>query len=478
MSPTLALALWLVLLLALLYFDPARVRGTSPALWMPVIWMFIMETRLPSQWLGGVGPHPAAAASQALEEGDSVDRIVYSFLIILAIGILVSRSFKWSVFFSRNRTLTAFLLFALVSVFWSDFPFIAAKRWFRDLGDYLAILVVLSDSVPLEAVRTFLRRLHYLVIPLSVLLVRYFPQVGVQYSIWTGAPEYTGAAMSKNMLGVLCMMSGIFFFWDTVTRWPERKEWRTRRIMLVNVAVIAMTLWLLNMSNSATSRVCLMLGCLVIMAAHSRWGKRHPTVIKVLMPASFLLYLILAFGFGLNGELARQVGRDPTLTGRTNIWNAVLSTHTNPLIGTGYESFWLGPRLNQVWRLATPVNETHDGYLDVYVNLGFIGLFLLGGLLISSYRTMCKNLTPLSSLASLSAALWTIALFYNVTEAAFSASFMCLTFLLGTVAVPQAAATVVVPVTVPSLRRSDSRGHEGTFVRGALRMQTRRPFSD
>ena len=56
------------------------------------------------------------------------------------------------------------------------------------------------------------------------------------------------------MLGVLCLISGIFFFWDTVTRWPERKERRTKRIILVNVAFIAMTLWLLNLSSSATSQ--------------------------------------------------------------------------------------------------------------------------------------------------------------------------------------------------------------------------------
>ena len=49
------------------------------------------------------------------------------------------------------------------------------------------------------------------------------------------------------MLGVLCLISGLFFFWDTVTRWPERKERRTKRIILVNVAFIAMTLWLLHL---------------------------------------------------------------------------------------------------------------------------------------------------------------------------------------------------------------------------------------
>ena len=67
-----------------------------------------------------------------------------------------------------------FLLFALLSVLWSDFPLVALKRWFRDLGNYLVILVVLSDPRPLEAVRALLRRLCYLLIPLSILLVKYY----------------------------------------------------------------------------------------------------------------------------------------------------------------------------------------------------------------------------------------------------------------------------------------------------------------
>ena len=112
-----------------------------------------------------------------------------------------------------------------------------------------------------------------------------------------------------------------------------------------------MTLWLLNLASSATSRVCLVIGCIVIIAARSEWAKRHPGFLKALIPATFCLYMILAFGFGFNGEFAGAVGRDPTLTDRTKIWSLVLSMHTNPLIGTGYESFWLGSRLQIIWQV-------------------------------------------------------------------------------------------------------------------------------
>ena len=382
-------------------------------------------------------------AAQALEEGNPLNLTISSALILLAIGILVSRRFKWDHFLARNVVLMALLSFALLSVLWSDFPFVALKRWFRDLGNYLVILVALSDRRPLEAVRTLLRRLFFLLIPLSVVLIKYYPGLGKSWDPWTGIAEYSGVTTGKNMLGALCLVSGLFFFWDTVTRWADRKERRTKRIILVNVVFIAMTLWLLNVSNSATSRVCLVVGCLVIAAAHSKPVKRRPALLTVLIPLGICGYLLLAVGFGVDvsAVVAEAVGRDPTLTDRTKIWAFVLGMHTNPLVGAGYESFWLGPRLEYFWQYSGlgHINEAHNGFLEVYLNLGIIGLSLLGWFLIASYRTICRRLERFSSFGSLNLALWTTLLFYSATEASFRSGLMWLTFLMGAIAVPERA---------------------------------------
>jgi O-antigen ligase len=390
MPASVALLLWLLFALWLLRFDPAREPRTSLALWVPLIWMFIVGSRLPSQWLGG---QVGVTASQAFEEGNELDRSIFALLILLAFVVLVSRSFNWARFFTRNFFLMAFLIFALLSVLWSDFAFVAFKRWFRDLGNYLVILVVLSDPHPLEAVRTLLRRLCYLLIPFSILLIKYFPQIGKQYEFWSGNSMFVGAATSKNMLGVLCLVSGIYLFWDTIARWSERKERRTKRIIVLNIVLLGMTLWLLNLANSATSRICLALGCLVIAAAHTRAVKRNPAILKILIPVCLCVYMVLQFGFGINGELVGMVGRNANLTGRTDLWKLLLSMHTNPVLGTGYESFWLGSRLMYVWQVMAGINEAHNGYLDVYLNLGAIGVVLLVGFLLSSFRTICKRFT-------------------------------------------------------------------------------------
>jgi exopolysaccharide production protein ExoQ len=433
MSPSLALAVWLIFLAGLLYLDPARIVGTSPALWVPVIWMFIVGTRLPSQWLGG----KVVSAARAFEEGNSLDRTIFCIFILLATGILMSRSFKWSDFFGRNLALTAFLLFALLSVLWSDFPFVSFKRWFRDLGNYLVVLVVLSDPDPVEAVRTVLRRLCYILISLSVLLIKYYPDIGIQYNYWTGGAMYVGPTTGKNLLGVVCLVSGLFFFWDIIVRWPDHNEWRTKRVILIDLAFIAMTLWLLHRANSATSRVCLILGCLVIAAAHTKVLQRRPKYLKALIPSCLLLYPILAFGFNMNAELAGAVGRDPTFTERTAIWDILPAMQPNLLLGAGYESFWLGNRLKVIWQSSVgSINEAHNGYLEVYLNLGIVGVLLLGAFLIASYRTICKRLTPFTSFASLTLALWSVMLLYNVTEAAFKWHPMWFMFLLAALAVP------------------------------------------
>jgi len=379
-------------------------------------------------------------ATQALEEGNPLDRTIFLLLTVAAIAILVSRSFQWGNFVVQNSALAFFLAFALLSVAWSDFPLPTFKKWFRDMGVYMAVLVVLSDPRPLEAVRTVLRRVCYLLVPLSILLIKYYPYLGKSFSAW-GGQEYTGVSTSKNMLGAVCLVSGIFFFWDTVTRWHQRRDKLVRRVILVNIAFIGMILWLLNLSQSNTSTICLAIGCVMIAAANCNFGRRHPNWVKALAPVSFLVYLILTLGFGMGGQLSQAVGRSADMSDRTHIWEVLLSVPINPVLGTGYQSFWLGPRAEWVWaRLGGDnVLEAHNGYLQIYLELGLIGLFLLCMFLIATYRKIGKRLQPLTPLGSLGLGLWTLLLFYNVTEAAFGAGLLFINLLMGSLTVPQRA---------------------------------------
>jgi O-antigen ligase len=399
-------------------------------------WVVILGSRLPSQWLGTAG----ISATQVYEEGDLLDRTIYLILIMLAIHILAARSIKWGDLLAFNFALTLFLCYALLSITWSDFPFVSFKRWFRDLGNYLMILVVLADVRPLEAVQTLLRRLCYVLVPLSVVLIKYYPHIGRGYDDWTGTAYYMGATTSKNMLGVLCLVSGMFFFWDTTRRWSGRREGSAKRVIVVNIVFIGMTLWLLNLASSATSRLCLVIGCLIITAAQRRSVQTNVAGFKLMIPGALCGYLILQYGFNITDMVVQASGRDTTLTGRTELWQHLSRLGTDPLLGTGYESFWLGNRLQMLWaKFYFRPTQAHNGYLELYLNLGVVGLCLMAGFLIASYRRICKRLTTPRSFASLSLALWTILLFYNMTEAAFKSQLLWFTFLLASIAVPMPA---------------------------------------
>jgi exopolysaccharide production protein ExoQ len=151
--------------------------------------------------------------------------------------------------------------------------------------------------------------------------------------------------------------------------------------------------------------------------------------------------LILDFGFDMNGSMAGAIGKDPTLTDRTKIWAFVLGMHTNPLVGTGYQSFWLGQRLEYFWRNSGLgyLNEAHNGYLEVYLELGILGVALLIGFLVATYRGICRRLAPQPGLAVLGLAAWLVLVFYNMSEAAFEGGLLWTVILMTGISLPDRA---------------------------------------
>jgi len=118
--------------------------------------------------------------------------------------------------------------------------------------------------------------------------------------------------------------------------------------------------------------------------------------------------------------LVEAVGRDSTLTGRTAIWNQVLGMTVNPLFGAGYESFWLGERLEKIWQTNPEhPNQAHNGYLEVFLDLGLLGVTLLGVVMAWGYRSVVRALRWDPEAAGLKLAFFVVAAIYNLTEHAF-----------------------------------------------------------
>ena len=84
-------------------------------------------------------------------------------------------------------------------------------------------LLVLSEQEPWQAMQSLLRRTAYVLIPFSVLLIKYFPDLGVVYSRWTGEILWIGVTLQKNGLGRLCVISIFFLIWTFTRRWHKKE---------------------------------------------------------------------------------------------------------------------------------------------------------------------------------------------------------------------------------------------------------------
>jgi O-antigen ligase len=135
-----------------------------------------------------------------------------------------------------------------------------------------------------------------------------------------------------------------------------------------------------------------------------------------------------------------MMGRDPTLTGRTEIWHLVLGLADNPLFGTGFESFWLGKRLDKVWDIYYfHLNEAHNGYIEVYLNLGWLGIAALALVMVTAYRDIVNSFRYNPDAARLRLTFLITAAAYSLTEAGFRMmNPVWISFLLAAIAVPEA----------------------------------------
>jgi hypothetical protein len=112
----------------------------------------------------------------------------------------------------------------------------------------------------------------------------------------------------------------------------------------------------------------------------------------------------------------------------------------NPVFGTGFESFWVGPRLEKMTvSIDQTVNQAHNGYIEIFLNLGWTGVALLAGLLVSGYRRIVPAVRRQTQAGSLRLAYWLVALAYNFTEAGFKMmNPVWVVFLLSIAIVPHA----------------------------------------
>jgi exopolysaccharide production protein ExoQ len=415
LSPTLASCLAVAVIIFLFRRDIRQKPDITAALWLPLLWLVLGCSRSVSAWLNIFGLPVSGAPS--VEEGSPLDAWFYFALIIAGFFVLANRQVRLAEVVSNNGWLILFLVYCFISITWSDFPFIAFKRWLKILGHPIMALIVLTEPDPKEALIRLMKRCAYVVVPVSILFIKYYPELGRGFSPWGGA-VCTGITTDKNALGGDCLILGYFFFWYLLQTWRnERSRWRRNELWLIAGFSIGIW-WLFTQAHSATSSISLIVGILVILFVGIR--RINKNFIGTYMLAALVLLVASEMMFGLSSHMSENLGKGSELSGRTGLWTTLLGLHTNPILGTGFESFWLGKRLEQLEGIFYFVpNEAHNGYLETYLTLGIVGLFLMIGLFIATFRKIRLELFRDFEWGRYRLGFLAALILYNWTEAAF-----------------------------------------------------------
>jgi O-antigen ligase len=438
-------------LLGLFALDRVRGAQMSGALWIPVVWLLIAGSRPVSHWLiPGMGD-----TTDRYLEGSPFDRNVLTMLIVAALIVLIARGRRVGTLLRANGPILLFLFYCGLSILWSDFPDVAFKRWIRVVGDIAMVLVVLTDPSPSAAIKGLLARTGFVIVPLSIL-----------FDIWrgsTGREYHLGLTANKNMFGQISMILGLGAVWRFLSIFEGGERRGHTRRLVAHGSILAMALWCLLTANSATSTACFFVGSALI-AVTRRWALARKPAVVHLVVASLVFLALYATILNPNVGIASAMGKDPTLTGRTDVWLTVIGMAPDPWFGAGFESFWLGSRLTKLWNMFVwRPNEAHNGYIEVYLNLGWIGLSLLSVVLVTGYRRVVSGVRQDTDTGSLRLAYFVVAVIYSLTEAGFRMfSPVWIVFLLSIAAVfksqpenamSQSATTVSRTFPMPGLTR-------------------------
>ena len=359
----------------------------------------------------------------AIQEGSQVDRLFLGSLIILAIIVLARRGIQWRTVFARNRWLTALYSYAFISIMWSEVPFPSLKRFVRLLGGVIMALIILTETSPRESLEIVLKRLVYILIPFSLLLIKYFPHLGIAYREHTGGKSWIGVTMGKNELGVLCMVSGLYLLWNFFTLRRERLKRPSGIETTSYLLVFGMTIFMMvgEGAYSATALACLPAGVITffLLRAAKRYRLRIGLkglvipVVTIFLLAASLPFVQSSPISGVTGLL----GRDATFTSRTDIWKTLTPlAFDDAFFGHGFGGFWNGKIVT-----ILEVNEAHNGYLEVILILGIVGLLLLFAFLISycGYVYRCLQSGRDADWAIFGFCLLLMLILHEATEASF-----------------------------------------------------------
>jgi exopolysaccharide production protein ExoQ len=367
--------------------------------------------------LDGVSPFSNGPASmRAVSTGGSPlwDRLS-NVLIVGGCMIFVIRRYHAVLWLSRQMKLV--VLFPLLALIFCPVSQQITRTISSDsvlTGGILLIFYIMSRYTLNEVLELFLV-LGTGTIVASILFAIALPQYGRDL-MGGHSSAWKGIFSAKNYLGNIAL----FFLTAAVSYRPRTSFLRSVRVSQIFFCLVAIAF-----SHAATTYM--------LTTVYMAYATTLKTVRGFRKKDYFVAFILLFVAFAsviavivLQPEfLFSLLGKDATLTGRTEIWDAVAgSIAKRPLMGYGYQAFWLGFKgesyriiLTVTWALA----QAQNGFLDVMLEIGTGGLIIVLLLFAFAFRDGVSCLLRSSDDAQLRAVEWYLAiviltLIYNLDE--------------------------------------------------------------
>jgi exopolysaccharide production protein ExoQ len=178
-------------------------------------------------------------------------------------------------------------------------------------------------------------------------------------------PDFRGVFSQKNNLGQAMAIGAVGCLHGI----------RIGRARLRNILQLILVTILALMSKSATSMLAIVTFCTidaVIFMIRKGGLARMFAVVIIAFGAPFILVTLVA-----PDAFLETIGKDPTLTGRTEIWAFVIpDILQRPMLGWGYLAFWNpdNPAAREISdTVHWTVPQAHNGVLEILLSVGFIG---------------------------------------------------------------------------------------------------------
>jgi O-antigen ligase len=301
-------------------------------------------------------------------EGALIRYFYYPFYLCgLGLAVIARRRLLDAVW--RTPLILGLLGLALTSVLWSIDPSGTLRR-FIALSMTMLCGYTLAARFDWKRLTEVIAIAFGLMMALCYILAIVFPHLGRMSELFPGA--WRGAWLEKNALGSVMALGFIAAASASLHNPARRWFW---------AAVAAGMLGLVLFSTSKTSLVALMIGAAAM--AFVVLIRRGPVLGVVLTWLAVTVVLALgAFALIAPDKLFLLLGKDPTLTGRTFIWDGIRhAMRGHETWGFGYGVVWTDEdpyaplaRIKQVAGFRP--YHAHSCWFELWLGLGVVGLYL------------------------------------------------------------------------------------------------------